>query len=182
MPNTCVNMVTIIGHKEDLDELEASKFNFENIVPVPEPQGDIYSWRNIPYSAEDVNKLYEFRCEKWGTKWNRYDESYQMRMRRPNYMHVVFHTAWCPPMPIFEAILRKYPRSWLKLEYSTEDYECGVWTGNMNNGELVSKSLEWDEPRAELTTAGEIYLPNILKVADASYEDSVVECVINPSE
>ena len=53
-----------------------------------------------------TDSWYEWNCEHWGTKWdagevvmNRVDEK---------TLTAVFHTAWSPPVPIFERLVEDY--------------------------------------------------------------------------
>lgn len=143
MPNICYNTVFIIGHKEDLDQIEAAKFSFQWILPRPASQDALW---------------YDWNWENWGAKWDCND--FKVQMRDENQIAVTFETAWNPPIPVLRALLNRFPRSWLKLTYYVDDNSSGVWIANMGkNGQLVERSLEWVEPEARLTTSGEILLP-----------------------
>ena len=52
-----------------------------------------------------------------------------------------FITAWKPDIQFIDAIVAKYPFSWIKNEWISEDGKAGVWVGNANN----IKYMEWDD-------------------------------------
>jgi Ferredoxin-like domain in Api92-like protein len=141
MPDICYNSLYIIGHKEDLDEIEAAKFSFQEFVPRP---------------ADQEENWYEWNNANWGTKWDRGE--YILNHRSDNQLAIGFQTAWCPPLKVLEAVLKKYPRSWMKLTYSSEDNASGVWIGHMATGELTVQQLHWIQPEPRLTTKGEILI------------------------
>ena len=143
MPNYCDNRVTIIGHKEDLDILEEEKLTFSKFVPRP---------------ADQEENWYEWNNAHWGTKWEHAE--YEMTMRDDHVLVAHFRTAWAPPIAFFSALLKLYPRSWIKCEFTEEDSLAGVWIGYMKAGVLVGKGSTWLEPMPYLTTTGEIYIPD----------------------
>ena len=143
MPNYCDNKVTIIGHKEDLDILEEEKLAFSKFVPRPADQED--NW-------------YEWNHAHWGTKWEHAE--YEATLREENILVAHFRTAWAPPIAFFCELLKLYPRSWIKCEFTEEDSMAGVWIGHMKGGKLVEKGCTWLEPMPYLTTTGEIYVPD----------------------
>jgi hypothetical protein len=151
MPNHCNCHVTVIGHKEDLDEFEEHQLSFQHFVPRPvEAEADWYTWN----------------VQHWGTKWEAWD--YELKERDENFLVVDFTTAWAPPIAFFEALLQRYPRCWLKCIFNEESGMAGVWVGSVKAGVVKSKNLVWDEPEPALTTDGEIYIPD--EEEDTNYE------------
>ncbi len=155
MPNHCVCKVTVIGHKEDLDEFEEHQLSFQHFVPRPvEAEADWYTWN----------------VQHWGTKWEAWD--YELKERDENFLIVEFTTAWSPPIAFFEALLQRYPRCWLKCSFHEEGGMAGVWIGFIKDksprsqselgfikeGSVKSKYLLWSEPEPRLTTDGKIYI------------------------
>lgn len=64
---------------------------------------------------------YSWAVANWGTKWNSYDFKI-IREKRRNYLVFRFDTAWSPPVPVFLAISKKFP----KLKFTVLSYdECG---------------------------------------------------------
>jgi hypothetical protein len=64
---------------------------------------------------------YEWCCENWGTKWNACASAIEHDLEDDLQEHEVtvqFETAWCEPMPIFEALHEKFPR--LFMQYTAE--------------------------------------------------------------
>jgi hypothetical protein len=52
-----------------------------------------------------------------------------------------FKTAWKPDYLWLESLNKKYPNSWIKNEWISEDGEAGVWIGHQAN----VKSMEWQD-------------------------------------
>lgn len=147
MPNHCTCKVTVIGHKEDLDEFEEHQLSFQHFVP-----------RLANAEVEAEADWYTWNVQHWGTKWEAWD--YEMRARDENFLVVEFTTAWSPPVAFFETLLHRYPRCWLKCTFHEEGGMAGVWIGWVKAGVVKSKHMVWEEPEARLTTDGEIYIPD----------------------
>ena len=52
-----------------------------------------------------------------------------------------FITDWKPDIQFIDAIVDKYPLSWIKNEWISEDGKAGVWVGSKNN----IKYMDWDD-------------------------------------
>lgn len=104
---------------------------------------------------------YDFACDKWGTKWNAYS-SYIENVSNNNFEESLmnlrnditfsFQTAWSTPLPIFEALSKKYPEATFYIEYADEDMgnNCGYF--EIKNGEALDynndktdSSENWNE-------------------------------------
>ena len=117
MPNWVRNKVLISGTKKDLDDLlkkcetYTNCFSFEGIIPMP----------------DDVDDWYHWSIEHWGTKWDTEDADVY-RMDKEN-ASIVFETAWSAPIPVYEAIHKRYPNMCIDVEYADEDLgsNCGTW-------------------------------------------------------
>lgn len=136
MPNWCYNKVTIIGHKEDLDQFEEQRFSFSYFVPPP---------ADCPY---------EWYRDNWSVRSEHHE--YEVKIRDENLYVAGFDTAWGPPIRFFRKLLEKYPRCWLKCAYTIEDGVAGIWLGHYKNGEFKEQWFDWIEPRPDLTTDGQI--------------------------
>jgi len=134
MPNHCHNRVTLIGPKKDVDAIREHKWSFDFIAP---PPADIKE-----------SELYDWHCENWGTKWNNYD--YEEVEYHNNYLVVTFNTAWAPPVGVFEKLLEKYPRCWIKDMIDIEYGPSGVWVGCIESeeGTLDVQQMTWETPIA----------------------------------
>lgn len=62
---------------------------------------------------EDCMNWNDWSRANWGTKWN----AYEIR-RDENY--VEFQTAWNAPLPVYEALSKKYPEEKIKFEWACE--------------------------------------------------------------
>jgi len=56
-----------------------------------------------------------------------------------------FKTAWKPDYLWLESLHKKYPSSWIKNEWISEDGKAGVWIGSKTD----VKSMEWDDLSVE---------------------------------
>ena len=52
-----------------------------------------------------------------------------------------FITAWKPDIQFIDEIVNKYPLSWIKNEWISEDGKSGIWVGNKTN----IKFMDWDD-------------------------------------
>jgi hypothetical protein len=52
-----------------------------------------------------------------------------------------FITAWKPDIQFIDTLINKYPLSWIKNEWISEDGKCGIWVGNKNN----IKFMDWED-------------------------------------
>ena len=67
---------------------------------------------------------YDWRCAKWGTKWNAGD--YRLG---PEKFEVRFKTAWSHPFPLIKALSRQFPGDVFVVSYADEDlgYNAGEY-------------------------------------------------------
>ena len=153
MPNLCDNTLEVSAdpkNREALKQLkdfvdnsifeDGDRFTFEGVLPMPK-ELDIPS--RFP-KTEELDALekaniekhghpnwYDWRIEKWGTKWDAYD-CYQNDLQL-DYVCLGFYTAWSPPLPYYKALSEKYPLLSIDIEYSepggdfagTEKYQGG---------------------------------------------------------
>ena len=143
MPNWVVNQVKIEGASEQIEELLAKcrkgeeAFSFEGIIPMPD-----YIYRGALGQKErelyGENNWYDWCYRNWGTKWDACEVDV-FHFKGDKYARIAFRTAWCAPMPVYEAMLEQYPDLDIYVEYADEDigHNCGRWL----NGE----ELEIDE-------------------------------------
>ena len=52
-----------------------------------------------------------------------------------------FITDWKPDIQFIDTLINKYPLSWIKNEWISEDGKCGIWVGNKNN----IKFMDWED-------------------------------------
>ena len=162
MPNYCNNTLEVSVDPKDREALKQfenfvktslvewkedgeMRFTFDGVVPMPK-ELDIPS--RFPKSDElealekaNIEKYghpnwYDWRCEKWGTKWDAVD-TYINSEPYLDYIMVSFDTAWSPPIPYYEALSKKYPLLSISVEYG----ECGMdfaGIAKYEGGELIS--------------------------------------------
>ncbi|GHT83155.1 hypothetical protein FACS1894137_03550 [Spirochaetia bacterium] len=143
MPNWCENYLKVVGDRKDLDVFLAECFSkdehgrvfldFEKIVPLGDTGDD---W-------------YEKNLNNWGTKWNVSDCDIE---DNDSSFTLWFETAWSPPIPIMEALTKKYTGLSFTLEYS----EGGVGYRGIfesQNGEVLQND-SWDMTREDMIELG----------------------------
>jgi hypothetical protein len=136
MPNNCSCTVRLSADKATIDLFKQTEFSFKSLYPTPEfpPLTDI--------SGQD-NRWYDWNCENWGTKWDRYN--FRISHTGETGLELVFTTAWDPPYAFFEYLLKKFPDLWIKCDWIEEGGMAGVFVGKTQDNEVVIKHLEWDD-------------------------------------
>jgi len=77
---------------------------------------------------------YDWAPEKWGTKWNAYDQT----EIEPNLIQ--FDTAWSCPIPVLEALAAKFPEVEFICEFADEDIGSNQGTLTFRKGELIERT------------------------------------------
>ena len=72
---------------------------------------------------------HEWRCDKWGTKWN----ASEYRLDLDNG-EVRFHTAWSHPFPLIKALSRQFPDDVFVVSYADEDLGYNAGEYEIRNG------------------------------------------------
>lgn len=117
MPNWCENYIVVSGPQAQLQKLVETRFDFNEIVPEPKWDGR-------------SGERFEWRCENWGCKWNRCDESFAVSFdEQPtsrygdeknrwncssdevpvsfNKVTLFLETPWSPAIPICEELEKR---------------------------------------------------------------------------
>jgi len=134
MPNHCYNRVTISARdgKEDqfkkLVKIFESETPFETLYPSPDwpnipnkdgvlpelremkrPDGTVFTTTYYFPDGTNDDRWYNWRIDKWGTKWEAYDQSTGEIDSECGYAEFTFNTAWAPADGIYNAIVEKFP-------------------------------------------------------------------------
>jgi hypothetical protein len=112
--------------KEKLDEL---KNCFNNNIEELNNKIENFCQGIKNYIKYDNATWYSWSYNNWGTKWNSYNNKIQDNI-------IIFNTAWSSPIPIFFALLKKYPNIKFKFEYADEDTGNNCGYGFTENAEL----------------------------------------------
>ncbi len=110
---------------ESKGEKEGSKFDFENIIPMPP---EVIASFDQP-GADPL--WYSWSIDNWGTKWNAYE------IESDGYDTWVFQTTWAHPTPIIESLSKKYPSLIFKVAYADEDIGSNLGAYQMENGKKI---------------------------------------------
>ena len=149
MPNHVTNRLTILGTKEEINEvlefikLENSPENkisgigtidFNKITPMPKWvfQGDLSSKEEKKYGSE--NCWYEWCVTNWGTKWNAYSQLDDRNTENTIY----FQTAWGGVPELIEKLAWIFPNVTIKYAYANEDFGHGVASYTFKDTDITS--------------------------------------------
>lgn len=130
MPNWINNELCIRGNKrEDIDNFvkkyfTENNFDFNKIIPEPSSKEDCpkeYICDCKERCIEDTRggnwfNWYDFRCDKWGTKWNAC-ETRSEASEDGLTLDIYFSTAWTAPLPIFRELKKQNPNLRITFDY-----------------------------------------------------------------
>ena len=101
MPNYCQNKATFTN--PDLDKLKKLRDEFTKVNNGDGERGSPFNYlRPIPPELLDGAAWYEWRCNKWGTKWDAMTAWKIDLDDNEKTLTVCFHTAWSPPIALYE--------------------------------------------------------------------------------
>lgn len=135
MPNWCANWVSVYSDEEgrlgevkrSLEGPDGSAFDFRQVVPLPAEDGELDGGGGMDG--------YDRRIEEWGTKWNTHEVNLQ---ELGGVLVYTFNTAWAPPVPVIEALARRFVGVEVTLAYDEPGMDFGgfmYWV----DGELVDQ-------------------------------------------
>lgn len=173
MPNWCYNNlhIGVENHKQLVKVIQAitndsdQPFDFNRIIPMPE---ELESTKSPNKTNPDELKAkygfsdwYEWRCFNWGTKWNA--SEVELTLNSPKEMSIRFDTAWSPPIPVIEAIAKKFPFTSITLDWEEEsgyygktEFENGVVTTNYDGEMDCAYRIEnWGDCHPDCENCGE---------------------------
>lgn len=118
--------------------LSKNSFNLSsvNLTPYPEftalpveYQKRFVALAKTCWEEDECFGWYEWRKKCWGTKWNSLEAVINAD---ENEITIYFDTAWCPPLPIIDALTNLEPKADINLIY----YEPGSgFAGKYANGD-----------------------------------------------
>ena len=141
MPNWCTNEVDIYGgdnleqFKQFVDECIVMDFKleFEKVIPYPPeapsrddltPDSTMEEQMNHPYQKWFNDFGYDWCIDNWGTKWAASEQDGDVL---EDEAHLVFDTAWGPPVGIYNKLVEKYPDLSITWFYKEEGMEISGW-------------------------------------------------------
>lgn len=75
----------------------------------------------------------DFARDKWGTKWNAYDQVVDVEF----YHNAKFDTAWSCPVPVLVELSKKFPEDEITVVYADEDIGSNCGTFILKNGDSI---------------------------------------------
>ena len=94
--------------------------------------GDQYLSNKEKYGHET---WYDWCCDKWGTKWNSCDASWEGN-------DVYFNTAWNVCEPVFKRLAELFPKVDFEVEFADEDLGRNCGTISHENGEFIVNYID----------------------------------------
>jgi len=174
MPNWCANTLIITGAKNSLDKIESTKFDFNNIIPMPQEflhdtlgiggkisskdfqptEHDNTSYR-YNYLEPEQRKIAKVWIKKYGypgwyywscANWGTKWNSSEIEIKRmnKNKLRVSFSTPWCPPSPILLKISKEHNCK-IKLRMDIEG--DGIEHAIINKGIIIEIPEKLSIPR-----------------------------------
>jgi hypothetical protein len=156
MPNWVDNMLRIIkGDPKEMFEFirsEESLFDFNNVVPMtPDVCARVSAQEDaaaiVTFTDGTSTKVFpcppgslrqDWNRENWGTKWNARDIAYSTK----DPEHVIqFATAWDAPVPVFEALAKRFPAHEILIQ-SDEENRAFSTTFLLSNGQVDIVEVE----------------------------------------
>jgi hypothetical protein len=169
MPNWVYNRVEVSGSKEGVakfkeqagrshpdswneaenkpDYKDDDAISFWNFIAPPEEvvaSGEYFGtngWVNGEKKGDTPTNWYNYNIDKWGTKWDAC-EAY-LEGESETELTYRFDTAWSPPEPVFEAMVKQFPD--LDFEIYWEE-EQGFGAELSGSGGELEITKEWDIP------------------------------------
>ena len=135
MPNWCYNQLIVKSkNKKDLEGFVKKYFteeelDFNKVIPQPKKNEGLaarYLVSKDSHIQLDEERpwfnWYEWNCDNWGTKWNSCETWYDFyNSLGYEILEINFNTAWAPPKPVIEKLIRDNPHLKFKFKY---DCEC----------------------------------------------------------
>lgn len=81
---------------------------------------------------------YDWSIANWGTKWN-VQEGIHMDEEDPRIMN--FDTAWSAPLPIIEALSKRFPNVEITIQWADEDIGNNVGQQTYLDGEVTDENI-----------------------------------------
>ena len=159
MPNWCSSVWFFSGKPEDIDRIEATKLDFDAIMPMPKILERSYRGKASDADKEAMRKecgyddWYEWCNAKWGTKWPAINmrtggEKPDSVRAGPDRLVVAMDTAWCLPMGIINKIAEDYPSVKIRITCMEEALFFGG-TILVESGEVTENLHEPTEEESE---------------------------------
>jgi hypothetical protein len=116
--------------------------DFNKIIPQPEGIQD-------PREGVLGQDEYDWCVENWGTKWNSYET--ELRKKGSWQLVITFETAWAPPLPIIEALFKKYPEVDIQFLSACEGgwFACHI-IKNENEEPITREWTKENDPTGEI--------------------------------
>jgi hypothetical protein len=133
---TYVDWETPSAKSELFTKTVDSEFSFRSFVQPPSQDYDDY----YTPTGGLIQSWYHWNIDNWGTKWDAGDVCVDLENST-----VAFTTAWSPPIPVFQAIIKQFPNLSFDFHYEEEQ----GWGGEIfaKNG-VITEEKQWDIPNS----------------------------------
>ena len=120
-------------HYLSKEEIAASAERYDKSAEDFLALGKQYLDNQLSYNAPT---WYRWCTRNWGTKWNT-DEG--CKLRDDNTLH--FETAWSTPLPVLNALSKKFPSVTFFHQWSDEDLGYNVGQVTLLNGTVIQENI-----------------------------------------
>ncbi len=124
------HMVSATGKISTIEYFtEPTPFSFHSVIPQPDHMLDECDPRRTGSPAKSDELIatlantggvmpdwYNWRCEKWGTKWDLSADNIFVEKRSRSVLYS-FETAWSPPYPVVAALSAKFPSVKMRIQF-----------------------------------------------------------------
>lgn len=126
------------------DHVKGYGLSFWNFVRPDALDHDRYHATATGDAMADPLNWYNWNVANWGTKWDAYDVHGTLvhsTSTNTNHLRYRFNTAWSPPVPVVEAMMRMFPELQFSLRYEDES----GWGGSLSGlGDIWTRDEEYD--------------------------------------
>lgn len=116
-----------VSENDNHEEWRNSVFSFNKIIPMPE---DVAEYDKLGLCSDRI----QWEIEHWGVKVG---ERYAFVDDRNTYLAYNFDNPWGPPIPIFNALFKRYPKLSFHIITRDLDYEIDFEL-KTNKGKIIT--------------------------------------------
>ena len=158
------------------DDVKEKYFCFNAFIPTPQEVLDVGFDGQAKIPKEEYDKLlhggetkyidgYHWNWKNWGTKWDIYSERLSLEeigwSEGCDSVEICFDTAWSPPIPWFEALVKAFPSLVFTMHYEEPGVffagncrgENGVFTHNECTEEECYKLFDYLFEESDIETS-----------------------------
>jgi hypothetical protein len=164
MPNWVYNTINVMGNPDDIAEFAShiatpprmisdeerenfGGFSFHSFVTLPdeatlEEYHETSGWKDGERTGDTEYNWYNWNSKAWNTKW---DACNPALVSGSNQITISFETAWSQPWPVFEAMVKQFPKLSFEIWWE-EEQGFGEELQGVNG--VLNSTKSWDIPQS----------------------------------